>query len=38
VSRRSHSGQSIQIWVLQVSWDPKNRLWNFNPSQNWYST
>ena len=24
VSRQSHSGQSIQIWVLEVWWHPKN--------------
>jgi hypothetical protein len=24
VSRKSHSGQSIQIWVIKASWHPKN--------------
>ncbi len=37
LSRRSHSGQSIQIWVLEVLWHPKNRFWSFILSQNWYS-
>jgi hypothetical protein len=38
VSRQNHSGQSIQIHVLQVLWHPKNRFWNFILSQKWYST
>jgi hypothetical protein len=33
-----HSGQSIQIWVLEVSWNPKNWFWSFILSPNWYST
>ncbi len=38
VSRQSHSGQSIQIWVLEVSWYLKNWFWNCILLQQWYST
>jgi hypothetical protein len=38
VSRRTHSGQSIQIHALEVSWHPKNQFWNFILSWRPYST
>jgi hypothetical protein len=37
VSRRSqHSGQRIQIHVLEALWHPKNPFWDFILSQKWY--
>jgi hypothetical protein len=36
VSKQSHSGKRIQIWVLEALWHPKNQFWDFISSQKWY--